>query len=94
MLLELSLLLLVLVGLYYYINHSKSGFGSSWGYAPEQGHHHHGGYHRAYVPGIYTGYIPDVDLLPIIPNNLPQCIDGDSLRPCWTINNGAVSINH
>ncbi len=54
----------------------------------------HYGTHSAYVPGVYTGYIPMSELRPNIPDGLPRCIDGDSLRPCWDMENGQVIIQN
>lgn len=52
------------------------------------------GYHRAYVPGVYNGYIPFYEIYPMVPNGIPRCIDGDSVLPCWDVESGQIIINN
>lgn len=50
------------------------------------------GYSGDYIPMSGAGYIPLYQLMQPTPD-IPRCIDGDSVRPCWKdTGNGIITV--
>lgn len=74
-------LILLIIAIWAYSQEGfRDGRFGGFGYG---GFRHRHGFHSAWVPGVYTGYIPLYELDPLVPRGINRCIDGDPMRPCW-----------